>query len=308
MSAMRSISIICISALLLRAGDGIAGRHLHLPDFKGQPGQVVPIPLILSDAASLASAKITVNYDASLLTFVQARNEGLGAAFEMIASAEDGVATLILTRASSLASGSGHLAVIEFRVNATAEAGLASALVIAAHELGDESGVRNLELAEAVTVQSGSLEVTLNPVDNDQDRIPDDWETANGLSAVISNVVVDTDGDGASDFAEYAFGLNPRVADASSANRVERMLHSDGAGYLSIELRRRKNAGLSLAYVVDESVGMLTWTGINIQANAFGDAVDLGGGMEAITVRGNIPLTGPSAQPRGFLRIRVDGP
>jgi hypothetical protein len=307
MNASPSIVTVCISAVLWLAGDAVAGKHLALPNYMGQPGKVVPVPLTLSDATLLASAKITVNYDASLLTFVQGRNEGLGSAFELMASAEDGVATLVFTRSTSLTSGSGHLAVIEFRVNATAEAGLASPLVIAAHELGDETGVRKLELVEAVTVQSGSLEVTTNRVDNDDDHIPDDWEMANGLSVVASNAGKDSDGDGISDFAEFGFGLNPLSADASTGSHVGRMMHTDGADYLSIEFRRRKDAGSSLSYVIEESSGLVTWTPVNIESNFTGAAVDLGNGMEAVTFRGNIPLTGPAAQPRGFLRARVSG-
>ena len=308
MSAIRSLFALWISAAVLFSCNARAAKHLELPHYKGRPGQIVPVPITLSSAASLASAKITVNYDPNLLAFVAARNEGLGAAFEMIATAEDGVVTLMFTRSTSMVSGSGILAVIDFQVNATAENGLASDLVIASHELGDETGVRKLELVESVTAQSGSLEVTLNSVDNDRDHIPDDWETGYGLSTVVSNAFTDMDGDGISDFAEYAFGLNPKVPEALLSNGVRRVLHSDGAEYLAVELRRRTDAGTALTYFVEESPSMTGWTAVSIPSNAIGSAVNIGGGMESIIVRGNIPITGAAARPIGFLRVKVGAP
>jgi hypothetical protein len=50
-----------------------------------------------------------------------------------------------------------------------------------------------------------------NAVDNDDDNdnIPDSWETANGLNPYISNSGIDTDGDSFNDYTEYLANTDP---------------------------------------------------------------------------------------------------
>src|SRR6185369_10601308 len=47
--------------------------------------------------------------------------------------------------------------------------------------------------------------------DTDKDGMHDSWERANGFDPIVpSDQAVDTDGDGATDLAEYRAGTNPR--------------------------------------------------------------------------------------------------
>jgi hypothetical protein len=50
--------------------------------------------------------------------------------------------------------------------------------------------------------------------DDDDDGIPDDYEIANGLDPLDSNVEIDSDDDGLSDAEEYTIGLNPLLKDS----------------------------------------------------------------------------------------------
>jgi hypothetical protein len=67
-----------------------------------------------------------------------------------------------------------------------------------------------------------------NSLDNDNDGLPNSWETANGLSnGSAADAAQDADGDGFSNYAEYLSGTNPRdnqsylmVYSDSVANRI----------------------------------------------------------------------------------------
>jgi hypothetical protein len=64
-------------------------------------------------------------------------------------------------------------------------------------------------LAGAASISSDAVLTVL--ADSDGDGLPDEWETANGLSITnASDAVLDSDGDGVTNGEEYLAGTNPR--------------------------------------------------------------------------------------------------
>jgi hypothetical protein len=60
------------------------------------------------------------------------------------------------------------------------------------------------------TGQSASFDVTAPLVDTDGDKMPDAWETANGLNPAVNDAAGDLDKDGWTNRMEYLAGTNPR--------------------------------------------------------------------------------------------------
>jgi len=52
--------------------------------------------------------------------------------------------------------------------------------------------------------------------DRDRDGMPDAWESAQGLSALVPNALTDEDSDGATNFAELQANLNPKSSDTDA--------------------------------------------------------------------------------------------
>ncbi|RYD34748.1 MAG: hypothetical protein EOP86_10220 [Verrucomicrobiaceae bacterium] len=71
---------------------------------------------------------------------------------------------------------------------------------------------------------------------------------------------VDLDGDGMSNFSEYAFGGQPYTQDAERMTPRSGVATVDGASYPTITFRRRAAVGSDLRYVVEVSSDLQTWS------------------------------------------------
>ena len=119
---------------------------------------------------------------------------------------------------------------------------------------------------------------------------------AGEASPAYGGPAADPDGDGRSNFEEFIFGGNPlsfetRPLPASSVVSVE------GTDYLAITFDRRHHA-IDTACTVQACGDLATWATVNLQVGA---ATDLGGGMERVTYRDNVPL----GNGQRFLRVRA---
>lgn len=115
----------------------------------------------------------------------------------------------------------------------------------------------------------------------------------------VGALTADPDGDGMNNFAEFAFGRNPRTADNPGAITVGGRANVAGTDYLCVTFRRAKNA-LDLTYVVEANSDLANpvgWAAVGVQVSA----TDLGNGTEEVCYRDTTPM---GSTPR-YLRVRA---
>ncbi len=111
----------------------------------------------------------------------------------------------------------------------------------------------------------------------------------------------DPDGDLRNNFAEYAYGRLPKTSDAGSTATVS-IVNDGGSAYLALTYTRRHNA-LDVTYTVEttDNLSAGPWTPATTQ---IGSTIQLGNGVEQLTIRDSVPRGGP---PR-FIRARAEKP
>ncbi|MGL5020042.1 MAG: cohesin domain-containing protein [Luteolibacter sp.] len=281
-------------------------RNFSLPSYLANPGGVLEVPLTLDNAAGLAAIQAQINFDPEVLELLTVTSGPLGEAFELSQGDGDGFVQLTFVRAEALAGGAGRLAVLKFRANPGAVTDLFSDLAIADLSLSDSTGVIDLQQKDALTTLNGAVTVTLQPnIDNARSGLPDWWEMQHELDLFTANAGLDPEQDGMSNLLEYAFGGNPRVADAHQRRIQSERVVANGKTYLSIGFHRRVGDS-TLHFRVQESPDLQTWNHLSLPQQLIGTPQNLGDGTEFVKVLGTIPATGANAQPHGFMRVVVD--
>jgi hypothetical protein len=284
-----------------------AARQLSLPATLASPGMLVQVPVILNDAAGLASVRAAINFDSQLLEFQGVARGPLGAQFELTPSAADGVLLLLFTRDTNLSSGSGRLAILTFRVHLGAETEAFSSLAIAEFQVGDESGVLAMDALSPLLTQNGRVTVSSSLfIDNDADALPDRWETGQGLSMLDPDTLSDPDGDGVPNLAEYAQGLDPLRGNQAALLPFTDTVESASSRFLSLSFRRLLSPPPGLSYSVEESSDLTNWTELDSATYQLGPGTPQGDGTERVIIRGTLPISGPNAQPKAFLHLRIE--
>jgi hypothetical protein len=263
--------------------------------------------VILNDAAGLASVRAAINFDSQLLEFQGVARGPLGAQFELTPSAADGVLLLLFTRDTNLSSGSGRLAILTFRVHLGAETEAFSSLAIAEFQVGDESGVLAMDALSPLLTQNGRVTVSSSLfIDNDADALPDRWETGQGLSMLDPDTLSDPDGDGVPNLAEYAQGLDPLRGNQAALLPFTDTVESASSRFLSLSFRRLLSPPPGLSYSVEESSDLTNWTELDSATYQLGPGTPQGDGTERVIIRGTLPISGPNAQPKAFLHLRIE--
>jgi len=296
-----------IVALLLLMIAALHARELAAPEYLVNAGGLVDVPITLDDATGIASAHVQLNFDATLLNLLQVNPGPLGKMFDLAHEERDGVVTLILSRPENLASGSGILVSLRFRFRAGAEEGVSTEIAIANCSFSDSSGVVDMNQKESVTVGGGTLRVSNSPtIDNAANGIPDWWEIGYGLDPFLPNATLDHEGDGHVGLVEFAFGGNPNANDAAQRSPLAGLANVNGQIYPTIQFSRRESPESGVAYRIQESPDLLSWTLLDPAPLIIGTPISLGDGCERVTFRGTVPATGPGAAQRSFLRILVE--
>lgn len=282
-------------------------RELSLPFRRANPGSLIQVPVLLDNAAGIASVRVKINFSPHLLELQSVSTGPLGSAFELNASTNDGVILLVFTRDSDLISGSGRLAILTFKVNPGAESNDFSELAVAETRFGNDTGVADLAVMDQNSSISGRVTVSTSAfIDNDNDSLPDAWEASHDLSTLDSGTLLDPDGDGWNNLAEYAFGMNPVVSGQNAFASTLGTVQIGNSHYLTLSFRRQIAPPPWLTYAVEESSDLQLWLPLDIELHRLGPALDHGDGTESITVFGTIPISGADSEPRGFLRGRVN--
>lgn len=92
------------------------------------------------------------------------------------------------------------------------------------------------------------------PSDLDADGLPDQWEQANGLNPSAQDALLDADGDGLTNAAEYWSGTDPRDSKSAIRLRVE---------YERNRVGLRFQAGANRTYAVQESTDLTVWRSLH---------------------------------------------
>lgn len=123
-------------------------------------------------------------------------------------------------------------------------------------------------------------------------------------SADLADDLADQEGDGVKNLLEFAFGMNPYAGGQRDRMPKGAEATHNSQRYLAISFRRRIGE-TSIAYEVEESDNLSTWTTLNIPTQQVGLPVNNGDGTETVTVRASVPMEGPGFQSKCFLRVAV---
>ena len=278
-----------------------AAYTITIPQYLGRPGSIVRVPVTLDNAVNVAGVLLQVNYAQQIVSVNGVGAGGLGQAFTLNYEDQDGVLTLMLTRTTNLASGSGQLVYVDFKINDGAKESDYTELTIAQFSLSDETGVQRPDWTNVLVLNSGRLTArTSGVIDNAGNGLPDDWEAKYGMDPLTNISAGDPDLDGNSNLQEYAFGLNPNLADGPLTWGGQATV--DGKEHLTVSFRRQSNG---VNYWVKESTNLIQWVTIDSIANRIGAPVVNLDGTETWTVRGSQPITGAGAVTKDFLRVEA---
>jgi hypothetical protein len=97
------------------------------------------------------------------------------------------------------------------------------------------------------------------------------------------------------------------VADAQQRGIQAGSVELKGKTFLSVGFYRRTGDSSRLFHM-QESADLGFWNELPMPQQILGTPQNMGDGTEHVNVRGTLPITGPGAVPRGFLRVAVEKP
>jgi len=140
-----------------------------------------------------------------------------------------------------------------------------------------------------------SISLQINPATSVQHWRQTYFGSSQNSGAAVNSA--DPDGDGLNNFAEFAFGLDPKAGNPDVGNRIENIASDEGR--MRAMFRRRKDyqsAGLN--YIYEFSNDLQGWEASSLSPQVLGDD----GTMENLTLEFPVLSNG---QPSRFFRTRV---
>jgi len=249
-----------LGALSLSAQELRIGEHAVLP------GGLVNVPVLVSNAAGLASASMIINYDPQMLALEGITNGGLGQAFPIEFATSEGQVRVAAVRDTALAGGSGALVVMRFRANPGTVPGMASPITFADRGLSGQYG-RDFAWSGTVSHGNGNVRVVSATDDANANGLPDWWEETHFGGPTNANALADEDGDGMTNLQEFLAGTDPL----------------DSSGVLCLQIARREAEGWRLSfasaagenYRVETSDDLLEWQALGADIPGTGQPIEV---------------------------------
>jgi hypothetical protein len=142
--------------------------------------------------------------------------------------------------------------------------------------------------------------------DNDNDGLPDVWESVHGLNPAdgltTHGATGDLDGDGISNLVEYAFDSDPQVPGTSRITAALARNPTDGLNYLVITFPKRPDND-RLTYNVLASTNLRDWSPPSVE-EAAPPVPNPNGITVTVSVR-ILPAISASAEGKTFVRVGV---
>ncbi len=113
----------------------------------------------------------------------------------------------------------------------------------------------------------------------------------------------DPDGDGRSNLTEFAFGLNPRIAENAPFQDPKAGIFSDPSGYHYLVITFRRSLKAQVNFSVQQSIDFVAWpplTGVETVEEIAGEPT-----VEKVSVRSSTPI---EWVPKQFLRVSITDP
>jgi len=193
-----------------------AAPELALGSAAGLPGEVVTIPIRVTNDGTVAGFQYEIHYDATQLTSGQAAPAQAFANGYRVASSEtaSGVRRIVIAPpVSNPVISTGLVVNVPFTIKAGANSNsklLTLTQVIMSD--GNANAVLPTKLANGLIANTNN-----NLADTDNDGMPDVYEVANSLQPTdAGDAVLDADGDGLTNLQEYSIGTAPTVWDSDS--------------------------------------------------------------------------------------------
>lgn len=154
----------------------------------------------------------------------------------------------------------------------------------------------------ATTPAASISNVKLWPNSKGEDEVPfEKWATDLALTSAAA--VDDPDGDGLSNFREFALGGNPTQSTSTGVRPFQRKVQDGGSEYLEFVYRRRVRSDNTLNYILQTSTDLSpdSWTDSGFVELPALDTEDPD--FQEITSR-----LDTSSAPKAFMRLRIQAP
>jgi hypothetical protein len=159
MPFIRTLFLICLSAIILGFGDVARAAEVYFRVPDGAPGRSVEIPVMIDEAAKLAGIKLVIVYDERLLIFREGRkSKQTGSLMHIINDKTPGRLVVVMAGARGISGKSLELVLLKFEIKKDVPKPVRTKLEITEIQLMSED-LKDIK----ATVKTGMLAVGNGP-------------------------------------------------------------------------------------------------------------------------------------------------